>query len=168
MRVLEGGVVRLEPQLEAHADALFELLLDPALYAHENEPPASLQWLRERFRRLESRESADGAEQWLNWAVFALPATPVGYVQATVYPTGRADIAYVFGSRFWGRGLATAAVELMVAELQARYGVKTLTAALKRTNAPSLRLLERLGFEHAPEAQRAGIGVAPDELLLVR
>lgn len=168
MRVLESSIVRLEPQREAHAEALFEVLSDPAIYAFENEPPASVEWLRERFRRLESRESADGTERWLNWVVFAIPATPVGYVQATVYPTGHADIAYVLGSRFWGRGLATAAVELMVAELQARYGVKTMAATLKRENARSLRLLERLGFAPAPEALSAGIGVAPDELLLVR
>lgn len=168
MRVLEGAVVRLEPQVASHATEMFEVLSDPAIYAHENEAPESVEWLRERFRRLETRRSPDGTQQWLNWVALVPPSTPIGYVQATVYPTHRAAIAYVLGSRFWGRGLATAAVGLMIAELRARHGVETLSAVLKRRNERSRRLLERTGFVAASAAQRAEIGVEPDELLLVR
>ncbi len=76
--------VTLIPQTAAHAEEMFALLSDPALYEHEGEPPASLEWLRERFARLETGRSADGSEQWLNW-VMALPGDALaGYVQATV------------------------------------------------------------------------------------
>ena len=85
-----------------------------------------------------------------------------------MYPSRRAAIAYVLASRFWGQGFATAAVELMIAELQARYGVRSISAVLRRTNERSRRLLERLGFEPATPAQRLEIGVEPDELLFVR
>ena len=160
--------VRLVPQLAAHADEMFALLRDPALYEHEGEPPESLEWLRERFARLESRRSADGREEWLNWVVQSPSGELIGYVQATVGSDGHADIAYVFGSRHWGRGLAGRAVTLMIAELVAHHGVEHLSAVLKRSNARSRRLLERLGFTPAAEASERERGIEPDEWLMVR
>ncbi len=168
MRTLNNEILRLEPQVAAHAEAMFEVLADPAIYEHENEPPSSVEWLRTRFAKLESRLSADGVQQWLNWVVFLLPATPIGYVQATVYPSRRADIAYVLNSRYWGRGLATAAVQLMIAELVAGYRVETLSAILKRTNVRSKALLEGNGFALAPESLHREYQAGPDELLMLR
>jgi [ribosomal protein S5]-alanine N-acetyltransferase len=69
MRELFSSRLRLEPQTAAHAEAMFAVLGDLAIYAYENEPPASLEWLRERFTKLETRRSADGREQWLNWVL---------------------------------------------------------------------------------------------------
>lgn len=69
MRCLVAGEVTLEPQVAAHAEEMFAVLSDPAIYTHENQPPPSLEWLRERFRRLETRRSADGRERWLNWVI---------------------------------------------------------------------------------------------------
>ena len=74
MRILHPGVLALEPQTAAHAAEMFEVLSDPAIYEHENAPPASLEWLRTRFEKLESRKSGDGREQWLNW-VIRLPSS---------------------------------------------------------------------------------------------
>jgi len=42
MHVVLADSLVLEPQLVGHADALFDALSDPALYAHEGAPPASL------------------------------------------------------------------------------------------------------------------------------
>lgn len=168
MRALGDGELLLEPQTAAHAEAMFTVLCDPALYAHENEPPPSLEWLRERFIRLESRRSGDGRERWLNWVIRSHEDPPIGYVQATVHAHRHASIAYVLSSAHWHRGVATRAVRLMLEELSSSYGVKRFTAVLKRGNVPSRRLLERLGFtaesaetwgEHAPEG---------DELLMCR
>ena len=160
--------LRLVPQVAAHADEMFVLLRDPALYEHEGEPPGSLEWLRARFTKLESRRSADGSEQWLNWVVQLASGELVGYVQATVSEPGRADIAYVLGSRHWGRGLASRAVTLMIAELAEHHGVTALSAVLKRSNARSLRLLERLGFTPAPAVLEHERGIEPDERLMLR
>jgi [ribosomal protein S5]-alanine N-acetyltransferase len=66
MRVIDAGSLVLEPQTMAHAQEMFVVLSDPALYDYENKPPPSLDWLSSRFARLESRYSADGSEQWLN------------------------------------------------------------------------------------------------------
>ena len=163
MRSLAAGSVILEPQVAAHAEEMFVVLGDPAIYEYENQPPESLDWLRERFAKLESRRSADSAQLWLNWVVRMPGAGLIGYVQATVLPTGRAAIAYVLSSEYWGRGLAAAACQAMIAELAERYGVVTVYAIFKRRNVRSARLLERLGFSPAP-----GVELEADELLMLR
>ena len=168
MRVIETAVCTLEPQLAAHAEAMFAVLSDPAIYEHENTPPASVDALRERYGKLETRRSGDGRERWLNWVVRLPNGELTGYVQATVHADGRAAVAYEFASRYWGRGLARAAVEAMIGELVAYYGVRTLSAVLKRSNERSRRLLERLRFALAsPELHRQG-SIDADELLMER
>lgn len=166
MRRIPAARLTLEPQVEAHAEEMFALLQDPAIYEHENEPPASVERLRDRFRRLESRTSADGSEAWLNWVVRLHTAELAGFVQATVRGDGSAAIAYVLASRFWGKGLASEAVGAMVRELAENYRVTELSAVLKRGNVRSVRLLERLGLEPAPAAAHARFELEPGEVLM--
>lgn len=168
MRIIEAGSLTLEPQAAAHAGEMFAVLSDPAIYEFENAPPPSLEWLRTRFAKLESRVSADGKEQWLNWVIRVPTSELIGYVQATVHPDGRAAIAYELSSAYWGRGFARQAVEAMISELVAHYPVRSLSAVLKRANFRSLRLLERLAFSLASPEQHAECHVEPDEVLMRR
>ena len=166
MRVVVADGFTLEPQVAAHASEMFAVLSDPAIYEFENAPPPSLEWLRARYAKLESRRSADGSQQWLNW-VIRLPAGElIGYVQATVHTDGRAHIAYELASAHWGRGLGRRAVATLMGELTERHGVAELFAVLKGANWRSLRLLERLGFMPATPEQFAAQPVEPDELLM--
>ncbi len=64
MQVIKTAAFTLEPQTVAHAEEMFLVLSDPAIYEYENEPPPSLEWLRARFAKLESRLSADSQEQY--------------------------------------------------------------------------------------------------------
>ena len=144
------------------------VLSDPAIYEYENEPPPSLEWLRTRFTKLETRRSADGHEQWLNWVIRLPPSELAGYVQATVYPEGRAGIAYQLSSAYWGRGLAREAVKSMISELVEHYEVHSLFAVLKSENLRSMRLLERLGFSRASAEQHGTHRVALGEVLMHR
>jgi ribosomal-protein-alanine N-acetyltransferase len=148
MRTLAGeGGVTLEPQTTAHAAELYAILDDPELYAFTDaKGPASLAALTDRLRRLESRTSPDGREQWLNWVVRGGEGAVVGYVQATVRSGGEAEIAYVFGRAHWGRGFATRACDAMLEALAVDYAVTRATATLDPQNTASLALLRRLGF----------------------
>jgi [ribosomal protein S5]-alanine N-acetyltransferase len=167
LRTLVAEGLVLEPQVAAHADAMFDVLADPAIYEFENEPPASRETLRARFLRLETRGSNDGAEQWLNWVVRLAGGPLMGYVQATV--TSRSTyVAYVFASAFWGRGYATRSVEAMIAELARSYGVRRLDAIAVRRNVRSLRVLERLGFTEASPAEQARRSIDAAETLWQR
>ncbi|MBT9500925.1 MAG: GNAT family N-acetyltransferase [Burkholderiaceae bacterium] len=156
----------LEPQRAEHAQAMFEVLGDPALYEYENTPPVSLDALRERYGQLESRVSPNGAELWLNWVLRLTDGPLIGYVQATLRPQGRAAIAYELGSAWWGRGLATEAVQAMVDELAKHYQVRHLFAVHKHRNQRSHRLLLRLGFTPCSAEEHAQRGVDGDELLM--
>jgi len=168
MRVIETGSLTLEPQIMAHAEEMFVVLSDPAIYAHENQPPRSLEWLRTRFAKLETRLSADGREQWLNWVIRLPTSELIGYVQATIYPDGRAAIAYELSSAYWGRGLGSQAVKAMISELVEHYGVRRLSAVLVRGNLRSKHLLERLDFSLASPEQHAAHRVARGEMLMRR
>jgi RimJ/RimL family protein N-acetyltransferase len=168
MRVIKATSLSLEPQTTLHAEEMFVVLSDPAIYEYENEPPRSLAWLRERFAKLESRRSADGREQWLNWVIRLPTSELIGYVQATVHAEGHAAIAYELASAYWGRGLAYQAVQAMIAELIENYGVNKLTAVLKGENWRSRRLLERLGFSIASTELRAAHELEPGEIMMLR
>jgi [ribosomal protein S5]-alanine N-acetyltransferase len=168
VRIIQTPRLTLEPQTAAHAAAMFAVLSDRRIYEHENEPPPSLEWLRARFARLESRRSPDGDEQWLNWVIRVPTTELVGYVQATVRANGEAAIAYELSSTYWGRGIAYDAVQGMLAELVAQYGVRRVSAVLKRGNQRSLRLLERLGFLVAPAEAHAQRQIGCDEVLMRR
>ena len=98
MRKLTATTLTLEPQLPAHAEAMFAVLSDLANYRFGSTPPVSMDGLRHRFERLASGRSPDGREHWLNW-VIRLPDGPLaGYVQATIDADGLATIGYELGS----------------------------------------------------------------------
>lgn len=152
--------------MSSHADEMFVVLCDPAIYAHENEPPASVEWLRARFARLEARRSPDGRQRWLNWVLRKADGATIGYVQATVLADRAAYVAYVLGSAYWGRGLASEATAAVLDELAASYRVSEFLAVLKRDNRRSLRLLERHGFVPASVDALVAHPIDADELLM--
>jgi RimJ/RimL family protein N-acetyltransferase len=166
MHILHAEGMTLEPQTAAHADAMFVVLSDPALYEYENAPPQSVKRLRERFAKLESRRSPDGAEQWLNWVIRQEEGDVIGYVQATIRSEGYAAIAYEIGSQYWGRSLARRAVEAMMDELRQHYDVRRVVAVLKGENGRSMRLLQRLAFTPAPTDVQ--VPLRPDEVYMHR
>ena len=168
MRTLRTARCTLEPQLQVHAAEMFEVLDDPAIYEFENEPPPSVQWLAERYRRLESRGPDDGSEQWLNWVVRLPAGALAGYVQATVLPSGVAFVAYELGSAHWPQGIGSSAVRAMLDELREQHGVHTFLAVLQARNFHSEALLRSLRFEPGDPQQQAQYRDEPDELVMVR
>jgi RimJ/RimL family protein N-acetyltransferase len=168
MHTLLTARCTLEPQVEAHAAAMFVVLSDPAIYEFENAPPPSLDWLQTRFRRLETRQSPDGRQRWLNW-VLRLPGGDLaGYVQATVLESGIAFVAYELDSAHWRQGLGSSAVGAMLAELASAHGVRQALAVLKARNFRSLGLLEHLGFRPATPDDCAAAGPEADEIVMAK
>ncbi len=184
MRALQSRRLTLEPQRALHASAMFAVLSDPAIYAYENQPPASLNALSQRFQRLEARQSPDGRQQWLNWVLRQRSdGELIGYVQATVQADGRALVAYELASRHWGQGLGSEAVQAMLDELAGSGPVQPVQqvrqvqqvrpvhqalAIFKQANHRSLALLLRLGFANAASDDPARSALEPDEQLMSR
>jgi [ribosomal protein S5]-alanine N-acetyltransferase len=168
MTPLAAGALRLEPLRQPHAAALYPLLADPALYVYmDHGPPASEQALADVYTRLETRQSPDGTEQWLNWVVQAADGQALGFVQATVFGQQQAWVAYVLGRAHWGQGHARLSVAAMLAHLQGEHGVRQCLACVERANARSLRLLQNLGFEVADARTAQAHALTPTEVLLV-
>lgn len=142
VEVIRTPRLTLEPLTVARAPAMFSLLSDPLLYTYlDFSPPPSLEHLQRVYATLERRISPDGTEQWLNWIVVR-DAAPIGFVQATLYADGSANVAYVLARAHWGQGYAHEAVEAMLAHLSDR----KFFATVEQANARSVRVLERLGF----------------------
>lgn len=167
MRTLIASICTLEPQVAAHAQEMFSVLSDAAIYEFENSPPPSAHWLAERYARLERRTSDDGKEAWLNWVLRLPTGELAGYVQATVLPHDRALLAYELGSRFWRRGLGRSAVAAVIDELALNYGVRLFAAVLNSANYRSRALLLSLGFEPASPQQSIEFEPEPDELVML-
>ena len=160
-----GGLV-LEPQVAGHAAEMFTVLSDPAIYEFENSPPESEAWLEHRFRRLESRRSADGAERWLNWVIRLPSGELAGYVQATVTRGDVAYVAYELASRHWRRGIGGASVRAVLTELRTSYSVRTFVAVLKAANFRSEALLRSLGFAATAPPGFAPVACEADEIVM--
>lgn len=157
----------LEPLRPDHAAELFELLSDERLYRHiPQDPPATLEALTERYRRLESRRSPDGEQLWLNWAVrVKSDRRCVGRIEVTVRPDASALLAYEIGPASWRQGIATEACRRVIRALFEDGGVTEVRAEVDTRNLPSIRLLERLGFERGAFRANADFfkGRASDE-----
>lgn len=140
--------LRLEPLTAAHADAMFVPLQDDAIYRWISAPvSSSVQALRERWARNESRVSPDGREAWLNWAVQRVSdGVYVGKIDVSIDEASTAtNVGYIFFPAFWGQGLATEAVVAVVDHLIG-VGVTRLVATVTAGNAASARVLTKAGF----------------------
>jgi len=169
MHTLIAGDLLLEPLTAAHADEMFIVLSDAEIYGYlDYGPPSSAAQLRERYSRLEARQSPDGSQAWLNWIVRTPGAAPLGYVQATVIQPRTAWIAYVFSSRHWGRGHAFNAVGATMEHLQSAHGVNRFLATVEVENHRSIVLLARLGFGPAAPDQANQHQLSASERLFVR
>ena len=155
--VLHTPRLQLEPQREAHADALFPLLCDARLYAHiPQQPPPSLQALRERLARLSGRRAPEGDALWLNWVMRgAAEGACIGRVQATVRSDAPAYLAYEVFPAHWQQGYATEACTGMIRWLIDALRIRTLHgrsrfaerafAAPARSSGLSARVVARRG-----------------------
>ena len=159
--------VVLETLVPDHAAQMFPVLTDPAIYHHlDHGPPASVAALHALYTRLQAGRSPDGSEVWLNWLVRRLDdGTPAGYVQATVLPTRRAWVGYVFAPRHWGQGLATEAMRELLVRLTRDHQVQVLMASVEVANTRSAALLTRLGFDEALAGDPGTEALTPTERL---
>jgi RimJ/RimL family protein N-acetyltransferase len=107
-------------------------------------------------------------ERWWNFAVMLrADHTIIGRLEATTYGDW-GEIAYVFGPRWWGQGLASESTRWLVRHLVER-GIDELWAAVDPDNAPSQRMLSRIGFARADEPERPlGSFAGGDDLFVWR
>ncbi len=141
--------IKLIPLCPADAPEMFGILSAPEIYIDmEDAPPCSVDALRERYQFLAKQESPDKTETWLNWIIRVEESKDaLGFVQATVKKSSNvALIAFVLNPQFWGHGLATKAVSVMLKTLNQDFGVNVFRATVNDSNLRSVKLLRRFGF----------------------
>ena len=78
-----------------------------------------------------------------------------------------AEIGYWLGETFWGRGIATAAVQTLSQHVLRSTEIFRIYAYVYATNPASMRVLEKAGFEREAILRRSAVknGVAVDRAL---
>ncbi|MQA25639.1 MAG: GNAT family N-acetyltransferase [Micromonosporaceae bacterium] len=111
--------VRLDllPLLVEHAEEMAAVLSDRALHTFIGGTPDTAQALRSRYQRMTAGGS-DPAVSWLNWVIrLRDEACLTGTVQATISPSDHghfAEVAWVVGTPWQGRGIASEAARGLV------------------------------------------------------
>lgn len=144
----------LSPLRPDDAAEMVRVLSDERLYSFTGGRPPTVDELRARYERLAVGHSADGSQEWRNWIVRRRRGgRAVGTVQATItMAADRAEVAWVIGAPWQGRGYATQAAGALVRWLLAR-GVGTITAHVAPGHAASERVAARAGLVPSGEIE---------------
>ncbi|MFE2377509.1 GNAT family N-acetyltransferase [Streptomyces sp. NPDC059398] len=147
-QAISTGRLDLLPLQVQHADEMAGVLSDPALHAFTGGAPDSPPALRSRYRRM-TAGSPDPAVSWLNWVIRLRDESCLtGTVQATVSASGHgstAEIAWVVGTPWQGRGIATEASRGLVAWLS-RQPVHTVIAHIHPEHRASAAVATAAGL----------------------
>jgi RimJ/RimL family protein N-acetyltransferase len=149
---LRGGRVVLEPLRVGHAVEMVDVLSDAGTYEFTGGSPPGRDELERRYAR-QVAGSGDPDETWHTWVVRLGDDGPaVGYVQATVGPDdGVAELAWVVGPPWQGRGIAREAAGLVLEHVRG-LGVRRVLAHVHPEHTASQRVAAALGLH--PTAQQ--------------
>ncbi|MCX5387389.1 GNAT family N-acetyltransferase [Streptomyces sp. NBC_00083] len=138
----------LIPLRVEHADEMLTVLSDPGLHLFTGGTPDTARDLRARYARWVAGSSRPG-ESWCNWVVQLRDgACLTGYVQATVTVDehgAAAEIAWVTGTPWQGRGIATEAARGLVAWLRT-HAVDTVVAHIHPDHGASTAVAAAAGL----------------------
>ncbi|MFJ9374199.1 GNAT family N-acetyltransferase [Streptomyces sp. NPDC101455] len=143
----------LVPLSTAHAADMATALSSPALHTYIGGEPLSPEALRTRYGRL-AAGSPDPATVWCNWVLrLRVENRLVGTVQATVTEAGSvAEIAWVVGTPWQGRGLASEAARGLVSWL-GEQAVSTVVAHIHPDHRASAAVATAAGLTPTDEWQ---------------
>ena len=147
----------LLPLRVEHAEEMAVVLSDPALHTFIGGAPLSPADLRARYERLVAG-SPDPAVSWCNWVLrLRAESCLVGTVQATVTESPASDgqgaeIAWVVGTPWQGRGFASEAARGLVDWL-GRRSVPTVVAHVHPAHAASAAVAAAAGLAATDEEQ---------------
>ncbi|MGN9756388.1 GNAT family N-acetyltransferase [Streptomyces sp. SD31] len=142
----------LLPLRVEHAEEMAVVLSDPALHTFIGGTPHSPADLRARYERLVVG-SPDPGVSWVNWVLrLRAESRLVGTVQATVTGDHSAEIAWVVGTPWQGRGFASEAARGLVAWL-GRRAVRTVVAHIHPDHLASAAVATAAGLIPTEEEQ---------------
>jgi RimJ/RimL family protein N-acetyltransferase len=137
------------------ADEMVAVLGDDRLHQFTGGHPETVEQLRDRYRRYVAGPG-EQAVTWRNWIVRTREDdVAVGTVQATIshtaYGRSAAELAWVVGPTWQGRGFATEAGRALVSWVAA-HGIDEVIAHIHPAHHASARVAQRIGLH--PTADR--------------
>lgn len=131
--------VALRDVTDADVEIFFEQQLDPAATAMAAFPSRDIHAHRAHWSKVLARDDA--------FTRTIVVGDEVAGNIGSWEDEGHREIGYWLGRSFWGRGIASSALELFLREVTER----PLLAWVASHNAASIRVLEKSGFRRAPE-----------------
>nr|WP_240929431.1 GNAT family N-acetyltransferase [Streptomyces coryli] len=152
MRTARLDLLPLHPD---HAPEMAGVLADPALHRYTGGEPAALEDLAARYERLAAGSPEPGVT-WHNWVLrLRDEACLTGYAQATV--SGHvAEVAWVVGTAWQGRGIAREAAPAVVDWLGER-GTAEVIAHIHPDHHASAAVAAAAGLAPTGERQEGEI-----------
>ncbi|MQS16514.1 GNAT family N-acetyltransferase [Streptomyces kaniharaensis] len=136
------------PLQAEHADEMATVLSDPGLRTFIGGAPDTARALRARYERW-AAGSPDPVESWCNWVIqLRDEACLTGTLQATITADDRgatAEIAWVVGTPWQRRGIATEAAQELVAWLR-QHSVHTVIAHIHPGHKASAAVASAAGL----------------------
>jgi RimJ/RimL family protein N-acetyltransferase len=136
---------------------MLAVFADPELYRFIGGAPPTFEELQARFAGWALGSGRPG-EAWHNWVIrLQADGSAVGHLQATVVDgdedaAGTADIAWLVGTPWQGRGYATESARALLAWLESS-GIRTITAHVHPDHAASGRVAAGAGLEPTEEIE---------------
>jgi RimJ/RimL family protein N-acetyltransferase len=144
--ILTTGRLVLRPQETRDSTALFTILRDPE---------AMRFWSRPAITRLAvvddliaEQQAAMGEGLCRYWTVME-DGQAIGSVDLSLIQGGTAELGFLVRRDRWGHGLASEAVDAVVAHALGDLGLLGLVAVAQENNLPAKRVLEKTGFHQA-------------------
>jgi RimJ/RimL family protein N-acetyltransferase len=148
---IDTARLALLPLQVEYAEEMAKVLSDPQLYAFTGGEPATAEALAARYEH-QAAGSPHPSESWLNWVISSLESDAlVGYVQATIVGD-MAEIAWVVGTPWQGRGYATEAAQGLVDWLAAQ-GARSVIAHIHPDHQASALVATAAGLTRTDQVQ---------------
>ncbi|MFE4264227.1 GNAT family N-acetyltransferase [Streptomyces sp. NPDC056883] len=143
--IIRTGRLTLLPLEAAHAEEMAAVLGDPELHGFIGGAPLTVAELHARYARL-AAGSPDPDTTWWNWVVRLDEADClVGTVQATV-SGGVAEVAWVVGTPWQRRGIATEAAAGLIGWLRTQAAVHAVIAHVHPDHTASAAVARASGL----------------------
>ena len=133
---------------EDDVDAIYEIFSDPRVMRYWSSGPLPNREAAAAMQREIAQQNLSDAQ--MKWGL-ALRDTNTLIGTVTLFnlsrSNGRAEIGYAMGSAHWGKGYMNEALTALIVHAFDVLDFRRLEADVDPRNAPSIRTLERLGFQ---------------------
>lgn len=146
--IIDAQRLRLRWIEEPDLEQLHAIFSDPQVMRYWSTPP--LQNLDEAFELLKEIQTSNRQGMILKWGVALKPSDKlIGTV--TLFHldqnNGRAEIGYAQARTYWGKGYINEALQALLKYCFEELNLRRLEADVDPRNIPSIKTLERLGFQ---------------------